>query len=211
MAPTRLAAPSLIAPEEGQRFTNFPRTMSLAWHEVAGATHYEVEVDAAPPDGATWRPLVRQSGVHATSFVFDFTGPQPGRWRVAAFDETGAHLPSPPSDWRRFDYAPVPVLATPAPLEPADGQHFDNLPRRTTLAWRGVAGATHYQVEVEYAVSGATRLEWRAAGVGPVEGTRVGFDFVGPHPGRWRVTALDHTGAHLASTPSEWRNFIYTV
>lgn len=101
-----LAAVTLASPEDGHRFSSFPRTTTLTWHAVPGATHYKVEVEYASPapgGGTTWLPLTALR-VPGTSATFDFVGRQPGRWRVTALDASGAHQASPPSAWRGFIY-----------------------------------------------------------------------------------------------------------
>jgi hypothetical protein len=44
-----------------------------------------------------------------------------------------------------------------------------------------------------------------------MEATSLTFEFVGAQPGRWRVSATDRSGSSLASPPSDWRTFSYTV
>jgi hypothetical protein len=102
-----------------------------------------------------------------------------------------------------------PELPTPQPISPADGAQLTGYPRTTTLTWQPVTGATGYLVEVLYAWSGPQEQGWGSAYRREVSGTTVTFDFVGDQPGRWRITALDTTGANARSLPSGWRGFIY--
>lgn len=98
-----LAAPELLQPMDNALFDHYPRTTTLQWVPIQGATRYLVEVEILMFRGP-WQP---QAGLppavtEATAFVFDFDGAQTGRWRVRALDRAG--LPGPPSAWRRFTY-----------------------------------------------------------------------------------------------------------
>lgn len=100
---TPLAPPVLLQPVENALFDHSPRTTTLQWAPVPGATRYLVEVEILMSRGP-WQP---QAGLppavtDSTVFAFDFEGTQTGRWRVRALD--GAGLPGPPSAWRRFTY-----------------------------------------------------------------------------------------------------------
>jgi hypothetical protein len=97
-----LATPVQRAPADGERFTNFPRTTTLAWAAVDAATGYRVEVDYGNPSptGTAWTPLLRQD-VGEAELTFDLVGAQPGRWRQRD-RQVRTSLASPPSDWRTF-------------------------------------------------------------------------------------------------------------
>ena len=102
------------------------------------------------------------------------------------------------------------VLGTPSLASPSNGQLFSNYPRTTTLTWQPVSGATGYRVDLEYAYPSSTGYTWYPLHNQDVTSTSLTFDFVGSQPGRWRVTALDSTGAYEQSLPSAWRTFYYT-
>jgi hypothetical protein len=208
-----LATPVPTAPSDGQRYSHFPRTTTLSWQQVAGASGNRVEVEFGNRVGAevVWTPWLSQA-VTGGSWTFDFVGDQPGRWRVSALDVAGAHTASPPSAWRTFGYGTAPVLDVPQQFSPAAGERFSHFPRTTTVGWHAVAGADSYHVEVEFAwrdQSGATT--WAPLLAQDLEATSLTFDFVGAQPGRWRVSATDRSGSSLASPPSDWRTFSYTV
>ena len=94
-----LAAPEPISPEDGQTFSNLPRTTTLRWARVAGAQSYLVEVEFL--DGSDYIAYLSEL-VADPEFTFDFVGAQPGRWRVTARADD---LPdSAPSPWRTFSY-----------------------------------------------------------------------------------------------------------
>jgi hypothetical protein len=208
-----LATPVQRSPADGQRFTHFPRTTTLVWAQVDGASAYRVEVEYgnSSPTGTAWTPLLRQDVGEAT-LTFDFVGDQPGRWRVSALDAGGAHAPSAPSGWWTFGYGTAPVLAVPVPLAPQDGERFSHFPRTTTVSWQPVAGADSYHVEVEYAWQDQSAgTTWAPLLARDLEAASFTFDFVGAQPGRWRVSAVDTSGASLASPPNGWRTFSYTV
>ena len=105
------------------------------------------------------------------------------------------------------------VLAAPEQLSPAPGAVFSNVPRKTSLSWRKVAGAVSYTVEVD-CFSCCVANQWctdvgREYTVTPsVKSTTYKFDFAGAHPGRWRVWGVDKNGR--AGMKSDWREFRYT-
>jgi len=102
---SRLDAPELISPKNGEVFNQFPRDTRVSWAAVSGATGYWLEWDFKVGDawyatlpGAT----VARIEVEETNYTFTFVGPQMGRWRVIAFDQWG--VAGEPSEWREFRY-----------------------------------------------------------------------------------------------------------
>jgi hypothetical protein len=110
----------------------------------------------------------------------------------------------------------------PRPVNPEDGATFDVYPRRTSVSWEPVPGATYYLLDVEVMTTieesrqGRTVSSWR--GWVPVAGTHLRqrfmeasgtFDFIGASRGRWRVRAINARG--IASRASEWRGFEYRM
>lgn len=102
----------------------------------------------------------------------------------------------------------IPRLATPILKSPEIAEHFYHYPRVTTLAWNAVAGANRYKVERQYS-DGTWHSYPDVYTTAPA--TSYTFTFVGDQPGRWRVTAIDTTGAHLTSYASAYRTFSYTT
>jgi hypothetical protein len=100
-----LTAPTPLSPADGSVFSIFPRTTTLTWSAVAGATSYVVEIEfCQPPDISTcpstaspYTPVP----VTGTSHTFDFVGAQPGRWRVQAVNAGGS---TGFSAWTHFIY-----------------------------------------------------------------------------------------------------------
>jgi TonB family protein len=100
-------------------------------------------------------------------------------------------------------------LVAPKPISPSDGTVFDQFPRKTALKWSEVKGASSYIVEWDYKYQNT----WSLEGSGNFNVLRaleptLTFDFVGAGSGRWRIYALDASGAPGAK--SEWRDFRYT-
>jgi hypothetical protein len=108
----------------------------------------------------------------------------------------------------------------PRPVKPADGARFDVYPRRTSVSWEPVPGATHYLLDVELMTTIEESRQGRTVssrrGWVPVAGTHVRqriiepsaiFVFGGANLGRWRVRAINSRG--FASRASEWRGFEY--
>ncbi len=94
-------------------------------------------------------------------------------------------------------------LSAPAQTSPKEGAVFNVFPRKTTLAWEPVRGASTYGVEIEIK-SGNWRPWIDRAGLTT---TSYSFSFVGAQPGRWRVWAIDGNG--VAGAKSAWREFRY--
>ncbi len=90
--------PQLLSPRQGQEFDHFPRTLTLKWSPVAGASGYIVSV---------WRRVTQTKWVpwkafpaNETELTFDFVGAQPGRWSVKAVYSNGSE--GTVSEWREF-------------------------------------------------------------------------------------------------------------
>ena len=85
---TGVAGP-LLSPVNLSVFSIFPRTTTLTWSPVSGATSYQVEraycevwtMPDYPSTCSVWTTYPIES-VNGTSLTFDFVGAQPGRWRV---------------------------------------------------------------------------------------------------------------------------------
>lgn len=96
-ATQELSAPNLLSPPDGTQFNQFPRTVTLVWEKVPGASSYKVEIQY---QGGGWSPLGPVKSIRATTHTFDFVGAQPGRWRVWAVDADGNEGPK--SEWSEF-------------------------------------------------------------------------------------------------------------
>ena len=210
-APTPLPTPEPVSPTNGQHFPPSPRTLNIVWKSVAGATGYSVTVQFLLTSSQTWlfKPPYTTT---STSLTVDFPACVPGRWCVKALDSTNVHTSSPDSQWSTFDFS-IQTLDTPILVSPVEDQVFSHYPRRTTLAWNPVAGATGYVVQVDCCqdrqiLSGSV---WQTVQKTIVNTTAFSFDFNGAQPGRWSVFAIDSTNAHQQSAPSAWRTFRYTV
>jgi hypothetical protein len=103
-----LPAPVQVSPGSGSVFSQYPRTTTLRWKPVDGATSYTVEVDCfsccqsnawCTDVGETWKVV---PGITETSYTFDFVGAQPGRWRVWAVSSSGTEGFK--SGWWEFKY-----------------------------------------------------------------------------------------------------------
>lgn len=201
-----LATPVLVSPLNKTHFEHFPRATTVAWERVTGATGYRVVVQFF--SGNTWTNYKNEviTGGAATSYTFNFVGDQPGRWRVMALDDTGTHTRSAFSTWRQFSYATSLQMTTPILVSPANNTHFQNYPRKMTLAWEPVAFASGYLVEVQFYF--ADWNDWITETVTVASHT---FEFAGGQPGRWRVTALDESGVYDSSEPSPWRLFDFDI
>ena len=213
-APTPLGIPELVSPVNGQHYPPYPRTLTLVWKAVSGATGYVVTVQfySNTPQSQTWLTKPAYNAT-STSLTVDFPSNVPGRWSVSAVDSTGAHTPSPNSVWGNFDFT-VLTLATPVLVSPLNGQVFANYPRKTVIVWQPVAGATGYYITVDACNSGSpvnANSVWQNVIKGTIQATSYAFDFVGAQPGRWNVMAVDSTNGHQQSAVSAWSYFTYTI
>ena len=90
---------------------------------------------------------------------------------------------------------------------------FDHFPRFTTLIWRPVAGATSYDLQIDFGQSctagTAICSQWNPYPVVTTPNTGYAFEFIGAQPGRWRVAARDAAGAIIST--SEYVYFRYAV
>lgn len=103
--PAALPAPKLVSPEHLSRFDHYPRTTTLVWEAVPGASGYRVETDFQ--SRGQWVSEVQGKAyvvdVKTTTHKFNFVGAQPGRWRVWATDAAGRGGAK--SEWREFVYS----------------------------------------------------------------------------------------------------------
>lgn len=102
----QLSAPLLLSPAEGAVFDNYPRQTTLRWTAVPGAATYSVKVEYCEPNGCqegATRTLKLATGLTSPSYMFEFVGALPGRWRVWAVSADGREGPKP--RFRGFRYA----------------------------------------------------------------------------------------------------------
>lgn len=92
-------------------------------------------------------------------------------------------------------------LPAPQQVSRVERTTFYHLPRHTLVAWKPVAKARGYAVEVKY----NGRL-WRTLNTSG-DATFVTFDFPGAGQGQWRVFALDRQG--MGGLASPWVSFRY--
>ncbi|MGV9456598.1 hypothetical protein [Streptomyces sp. NPDC003635] len=199
-ASSTLPAPTLLQPADGAVLTQSPRTTTVEWAGVKGASDYRVEVEChhCVTIGA-WSPQANTT-TPETSHNFTWPGDNEGRWRVTALTADGTSGSTSP--WRHFRYDTS--MQAPVQVSPADGTVFDTSPRTTTLTWEPVSGASRYTVEVEF-----YDTDWRPWIRDETASTTYQFDFVGAQAGRWRVTGIAEDGS--AGPSSSWWQFTYTV
>jgi lysophospholipase L1-like esterase len=106
-ARTPLPTPQLSAPPDDATLSSYPRTTTLRWQPVAGATAYRVEATRGVRTAQgelKWVDPPATYLITDTCHTFEFWGAQPGRWRITALDNTKRHNDSAPSVWRTFIY-----------------------------------------------------------------------------------------------------------
>ncbi len=199
-SPSRLPAPTLLQPGDGAVLTHSPRTTTVEWAGVTGASEYRVEVECqhCVTIGA-WSPQVNTTTTD-TSHSFQWPADNEGRWRITAIAADGTSGSTSP--WRYFRYDTS--MQAPVQVSPGDGTVFETFPRTTTLTWESVSGTSRYTVEVEF-----YDTEWRPWIKDETASPSYQFDFVGAQKGRWRVTGIAEDGSSGPS--SSWWHFTYTV
>jgi hypothetical protein len=106
--------------------------------------------------------------------------------------------------------APTP-LSTPTPISPVNNERFPPYPRKLTMTWQPVEGATDYSVTVQFYSNTAQGKTWLTKPPVTTPSTTLTVDFPSNVPGRWSVKALDSTNKHTASADSAWSTFDFTV
>lgn len=124
-----LPAPVQISPVDKARLHGFPRKIVFEWAAVHGANGYGIEVNTY---GGGWfseqRRFTHMEWLKDHSLTFEFTGDQPGAWRVWAMDKKGQ--PGHVSPWSLFTFGAVnSVLPTPPADTPPDFSRLPNKPQ----------------------------------------------------------------------------------
>jgi hypothetical protein len=99
---------------------------------------------------------------------------------------------------------PLEPTDAPQQLSPDDGEVFDNMPREVTLSWTSTSSQSYF-LEVQVCQPPACSDSTATPLVVPREHLRTSYTllFVGPYPGRWRVS-----GEGTRTSP--WRTFYFT-
>jgi hypothetical protein len=101
----RASVPTLLSPASGSMFDVYPRQTLVQWAGLPGAVRYAVEIEIFDPGTGQWvenSNNVTHVEVYGESYMFNFVGAQPGRWRVRGVDRNGNM--SAFSDWWTFEY-----------------------------------------------------------------------------------------------------------
>lgn len=99
-----LSAPRQLQPSKGSVSNRYPRVTTLLWQPVPGAASYTAEVDCYTNSWMTdqGKTYIVATGLAAPTYIFNFIGAQPGRWRVWAVGADGTEGPKSP--WWEFSY-----------------------------------------------------------------------------------------------------------
>ncbi|MFC7491408.1 MULTISPECIES: hypothetical protein [unclassified Knoellia] len=172
-------------------------TPTLQWQRVASATRYDVEVSAS----SSFTPTLFTRSTTNRMIVPTVVLPEGTvHWRVRAVDVSGT------SAWASATHT-VTAPNAPLPQTPSNtvatvlGQPSDP----PLLSWKGVSGATGYQVEVDATAEGATSADFVDASSYSTKST----SFVVPDPKAdgtyfWRVRAQLSNGLYTAFS-APWR------
>jgi hypothetical protein len=208
------SAPELVSPAENAVLTNFPRETKFEWKAVTGAKSYELEVEI---NDGQWKMLKKEKCVGLNAMV-NFTGDNPGRWRVRAVYEDGTYSPWKGSEFKYKTTNPnsgkvkpennksnkeKEALLAPELVSPKEGTRFSNFPREIKFNWTQIPGVLKYEVQIECKEGSA----WKLVKKEIVETSNYTFNFVGAQPGRWRVCGIAEGKKSIFSS---WREFICT-
>jgi hypothetical protein len=105
-----LPAPMLLSPQNESVLNQYPRKTELKWKAIPGALSYVVQVDIRGlTENGTWYwasekgMSYKQETTSNTAFTFEFSGAQPGRWRMWAVGSDASEGMK--SDWWNFRYS----------------------------------------------------------------------------------------------------------
>jgi hypothetical protein len=101
-------------------------------------------------------------------------------------------------------------LPAPIPVSPINGQRLP-LPRKLTLVWNSVTGATGYTVTVQWYSNTPQGKTWLTKPPVTTTSTSLTVDFPACSPGRWCVRVEDANGWKRASVDSQWSDFDFTI
>jgi len=114
--PIPLATPVQISPANGSVFSHYPRQTVFEWSSVPGATSYIIQIDVQywTVEGMKWCTDIflsrgetptgdcKTRSSDSTTYTYEFSGANPGRWRVWGSDAYGNLGPG--TDWWYFEY-----------------------------------------------------------------------------------------------------------
>src|SRR3989339_865864 len=152
---TTLKAPTIWSPGSKAVLINYPRTTSLSWSYVTGATSYEIEMGCDTCVSST--ALYSSPTTYTSTLNYYVTEPLAGdnnfRFRVRAKNDSST------SRWTSYRYfsfktssvqpeTPTTTLGTPTISNPTSNKVLTNYPRTAYLDWSYVTGATSYEIEM---------------------------------------------------------------
>lgn len=94
--------PIQVLPINGWVFNNYPRTTTLVWLPVLGASSYTIEIDYWDPGISKWHEYQIVPNITVTTYTFDFGGATSGTWRILAVNNLGQSCSA--SSWWQFKY-----------------------------------------------------------------------------------------------------------
>lgn len=185
--PVALAAPVLASPVDG--VADMPRSLTLAWSPVEGATGYHVQVAGDP----SFDPESLVSTDATDNLEHDLADLDPGTsylWRVRAYDGQGTGPWS--AAWFFTTEAEPVVLAAPLPLTPDDGA--DGVVWQPAFSWEPVPEATTYRLQVALDASFSDLVvDWK--GLQASSYTLESYETLAAGRAyRWRVSAQNEDG-----------------
>jgi len=94
--------PIQLLPINRMVFSNYPRTTTLIWLPVIGASSYTIIIDYWDPGISKWKEYQIVQNVKETSYTFNFNSATSGTWKIMAIDNLGKTCSE--SSWLQFRY-----------------------------------------------------------------------------------------------------------
>jgi hypothetical protein len=215
--PVQSAGLLITYPAQNQRFTNFPRSLKVAWTGDSARRHrLEIACIGAvnacyPVVGINENTAYLYSENFATSQQIDFTGDGWFRVRVQAIKDDGSYGPfsdyvSLNFDTSQYAVVPSPVVSNgPSITYPVNEQLFTNFPRTLSVNWKS-NGSANYLVDVQCDTCGQSAWEsLRTYTVGNSMTQLRDLMLPGDNQYRVRVKSVDVNNRDT----SGWSDFVY--
>ncbi len=209
-----VAKPVLTSPTQNQVFTLSPRTVTVGWGTVSGASKYEVAVDCDSCGmTAGWNAYTTYSTTQTSQVI---TLPEDKTYTVSvrAFDQNGISGSLSEKITFRFNRnVATSSIVPPVITGPTAGAVLGYFPRVIHATWWKVAGASNYILSLECeSCSGNGWKEVSSNTINNSVGTASSFDLPAlAIDSEYRIRMRSVDGAGAAGPWSEYVNFRFST